>query len=173
MEVALLDKTSIRIKSKHTNFVVDPFEKLAKTPTDAVLILSGINADLSKVTDYRVVIKSPGEYEVGGIKISAIDMDGATVYGLTVDNVDVLLAKTSSITKISEKLKEYQIAIFNVDSEINQTVVTALEPKVVILYGEKAIDAAKALGKEDAQVLQKFSAAEDKLPEEMQVIVLS
>lgn len=173
MEVALLDKTSLRIKSKHTNFVVDPFEKLSKTSTDAVLLLSGINANLSKVTDYRVVIKSPGEYEVGGIKISAIDIDGSTVYALTVDNVDVLLAKTSSVTKVSEKLKEYQIAIFNVDSEINQTVVTALEPRVVILYGEKAAEAAKALSKGDAQVLQKFSASEDKLPEEMQVIVLS
>ncbi len=173
MEVALLDKTSLRIKSKHTNFVVDPFEKLPKTTTDAVLILSHDNVDLSRVTDYRVVIKSPGEYEVGGIKISAIGMDGSTIYGLTVDNVDILLAKTSSVTKVSEKLKEYQIAIFNVDSEINQTVVTALEPRVVILYGEKATDAAKALGKEDAQVLQKFSAAEDKLPEEMQVVVLS
>lgn len=172
MEVALLDKTSLRIKSKHTNFVVDPFEKLSKTPTDAVIILSGKNADLSRVTDYRVVIKSPGEYEVGGIKISAIDLDGSTVYVLTVDNVDILLAKTSSVTKVSEKLKEYQIAIFNVDSEINQTVVTALEPRVVILYGEKATEAAKALGKVDAQVLQKFSAAEDKLPEEMQVVLL-
>jgi len=172
MEVALLDKTSLRIKSKHTNFVVDPFEKLSKTSTDAVLILSGDSVNLSKVTDYRVVIKSPGEYEVGGIKISAIDIDGSTVYGLTVDNVDVLLAKTSSVAKVSEKLKEYQVAIFNVDSEINQTVVTALEPRVVILYGEKAADAAKALGKEDAQVLQKFSAAEDKLPEEMQVVLL-
>lgn len=173
MEVALLDKTSLRIKSKHTNFIVDPFEKLSKTPTDAVLILSGDNVNLSKVTDYRVVIKSPGEYEVGGIKISAIDMDGSIVYGLIVDNVNIILAKTSSITKVSEKLKEYQIAIFNVDSEINQTVVTALEPRVVILYGEKTIDAAKALGKEDAQVLQKFNVAEDKLPVEMQVIVLN
>lgn len=172
MEVALLDKTSLRIKSKHTNFVVDPLGKLSKTSTDAVLILSGDSVDLSKVMDYRVVIKSPGEYEVGGIKISAIDMDGSTVYGLTIDNVDILLAKTSSVTKVSEKLKEYQIAIFNVDSEINQTVVTALGSRVVILYGEKATDAAKALGKEDVQVLQKFSAAEDKLPEEMQVVLL-
>lgn len=173
MEVALLDKTSLRIKSKHTNLVVDPFEKLSKTPTDAVLILSKGSVDLSKVTDYRVIIKSAGEYEVGGIKVSAIDMEGSTVYGLTVDNIDVLLAKTSSVTKVSEKLKEYQIVIFNVDSEINQTVVTALEPRVVILYGEKANDAAKALGKEGAQVLQKFSAFEGKLPEEMQVVVLS
>jgi hypothetical protein len=173
MEVALLDKISLRIKSKHTNFIIDPVAQLAKTSTDGVIILSSGTTDLSKVTDYRVIVKSPGEYEIGGVKISGIDVEGTTVYGLTVDNVDVLLAKTSSVAKVSEKLKEYDIAIFNVDSEINQTVVTALEPRVVILYGEKAGDAAKALGKEDAERLQKFTAAKDKLPDEMQVIVLS
>ncbi len=172
MEVALLDNTALRIKSKHAIFIVDPSDKLPKTPTDGVIILSRDAVSLSKVTDYRVVVNSPGEYEIGGVKISGIDLDGVTVYGLTIDNVEVLLAKASSVTKVSEKLKEYDIAIFNVDSEINQTVVTALEPRVLILYGEKATDAAKALGKEDAEKLQKFAAAKDKLPEEMQVIVL-
>ncbi|MCL6096093.1 MAG: hypothetical protein M1444_00200 [Patescibacteria group bacterium] len=173
MEVVLLDKTSLRIKSKHTNFIVDPSGQLSKTPTDGVIILSGEAVDLSKVTDYRVVVKSPGEYEIGGVKISGIDVDGVTVYGLTIDNIDVLLAKASSVTKVSEKLKEYDIAIFNVDAEINQTVVTALEPRVVILYGEKANEATKALGKENAEKVQKFIATKDKLPEEMQVVVLS
>ncbi|MCL5435102.1 MAG: hypothetical protein M1405_01810 [Patescibacteria group bacterium] len=172
MEVVLLDETSLRIKSKHTNFVIDPFGQLPKTPTDGVIILSADVIDLSKVTDYRVVVKSPGEYEIGGVKISGIDVDGVTVYGLTIDNIDVLLAKASSVTKVSEKLKEYDIAIFNVDAEINQTVVTALEPRVVVLYGEKASEAAKALGKENAEKVQKFTAAKDKLPEEMQVILL-
>lgn len=173
MEVALLGKTSLKIKSKHTSFVVDPSDKLSKISVDGVIILSADAVDLSKVMDYRVVVKSPGEYEVGGVKISGIDVDGVTVYGLTVDNIDILLAKASSVTKVSEKLKEYDIAIFNVDSEINQTVVTALEPRVVILYGEKANEAAKILGKEGVEKLQKFAAAKDKLPEETQVIVLS
>jgi hypothetical protein len=173
MEVSLLDKTSLRIKSKHTSFIVDPFDKLPKTSTEAIIILSNDTIDLSKVTDYRIVVKSPGEYEVGGVKILGIDIDGVTVYGLTIDGLDALLAKTSSVTKISEKLKEYDIAIFNVDSEINQTVVTALEPRIVILYGEKAADAAKTMGKEVAEKVQKFVAAKDKLPEEMQVVILS
>jgi hypothetical protein len=172
MDVTLLDKTSLRIKSKYANFIVDPFESLSKISSDAVIVLSD-KTDLSRVTDYRVIIKAPGEYEVGGIKISGIDLEGTTVYGLTIDGIDVLLAKTSSISKISEKLKEYEIAIFNVDSEINQSVVTALEPRIVILYGEKAKEAAKAMGKESAEVLQKFSASDGKLPEEMQVVVLN
>lgn len=171
MEVALLEKTSLKIKSKNANFVVDPFSQLPKTSTDAVIVLEG-EADLSKVTDYRVVIKSSGEYEVGGIKISGINLENAVVYDLTIDNMSVLLAKTSSMAKVSDKIREYEVAIFNVDSEINQTVVTALEPRVVILYGEKALEAAKTLGKEEAGASQKYAVTQDKLPEEMQVVVL-
>lgn len=172
MDVTLLDKTSLKIKSKYANFIVDPFENLSKISSDAIIVLSD-KTDISRVIDYRVVIKAPGEYEVGGIKISGIDLEGSTVYGLTIDGIDVLLAKTSSISKISEKLKEYEIAILNVDSEINQSVVTALEPRIVVLYGEKAKESAKAMGKESVEVLQKFSAVEGKLPEEMQIVVLS
>lgn len=172
MEVALLDKTSLRIKSKSSNFVVDPFEKMTKTPADAIIVLSKDDLDFSRVSDYRVIIKSPGEYEVGGVKVSGIDIDGNTVYDLKVDNIAVILAKSSFLSKVSEKLKEYDVVICEVDSEINQGVITALEPRAVVLYGEKAEEAAKSLGKESTDVLQKYVVTEDKLPEEMQVIVL-
>ena len=172
MEVALLDKTSLRIKSKSSNFVVDPFEKMTKTPADAVIILAKDDVDFSRVLDFRVIIKSPGEYEVGGVKVSGIDLDGNTVYDLKIDNIGVLLAKSSSLSKVSEKLKEYEIVICQVDGEINQSVITALEPRVVVFYGEKAEEASKSLGNVSSQTLQKYSATEDKLPEEMQVIVL-
>ena len=172
MEVSLLDKTSLKLKSKSASFVVDPFEKLSKTQTDGVIILSKEGTDLAKVADYRVVISSPGEYEVGGVKVSGIDIEGNTVYDFKIDNIDVILARTSYLPKVSDKIKEYDIAIFNVDSEINQTVVTALEPRVVILYGENVAEAVKSLGFENVQNVQKYAVTQDKLPEEMQVIFL-
>ncbi len=171
MEVSLLDLKSLRIKSKRATFIVDPFEKLPKTPADAVLVLSD-DYSTAKVSDFRVVIKSPGDYEVGGVKVSGISLDGSTVFDLNVDGVDVLLAKTSSITKVTDKIDGAEVAIFNADTEINPAVVTALEPRVVVLYGEKAQESVKALGKDDAEKVQKFSAVEGKLPEEMQVILL-
>ena len=172
MEVALLEKTSLKIKSKSSNFVVDPFEKITKTAADAVIALTKDGLDFSKISDFRVIIKSPGEYEVGGIKVSGIDIDGNTVYDLKIDNVAVILAKSSSLSKVSEKLKEYDVVICQVDGEVNQGVITALEPRVVIFYGENAAEAAKSLGKESLAAMQKYSVTEDKLPEEMQVVVL-
>ncbi len=171
MEVTLLDSKSLRIKSKHTTFVVDPFDKLSKTSADAILALSG-DYSTEKVSDFRLVIKSPGDYEIGGVKVSGISLDGSTVFNLNVDGIDMLLAKTSSVTKVTDKIEEAEVAVFNADSEINPAVVTALEPRVVILYGEKAEEAAKALGKDTAERIQKFSAVEGKLPEEMQVVLL-
>jgi hypothetical protein len=172
MEVSLLDKTSLKFKSKSANLIVDPFDKLSKTQTDGVIILSSEGADLTKVTDYRVVIKSAGEYEVGGIKVTGISIEGNTVYDLRIDNVNVILSRTSFLNKISDKIKEYDVAIFNVDSEINQTVVTALEPSVVILYGDNTTEAVKSLGVGNVVSSQKYSVTEDKLPEEMQVVLL-
>lgn len=172
MEVLLLEKTSLRIKSKHANFVVDPIDKIQKTSADAVIILSE-NYDTSKITDFRVVVKSAGEYEVGGVKISGIALSDSIVYYLSPENISVFLAKASSLEKISaDKIGECQVAVINVDFALNQSVVTAMEPKTVILYGEKAEEAAKLLGKGDVESSQKYIIAQDKFPEEMQVILL-
>lgn len=171
MEVSLIESQSIKIKSKKANFVIDPFEKLPKTPADAVLVLSE-NYNTDKVSDFRLVIKSVGDYEVGGVKISGISLEGNIVYDLRADGVEVLLAKASSMTKVTDKIEDAQVAIINADAAVNPAVVTALEPRVVVLYGENSQEAAKALGKETAEKVSKFAAAEGKLPEEMQVVIL-
>ena len=171
MEVSLIESQSIKIKSKKAVFVIDPFEKLPKTPADAVLILSE-NFNTEKVVDFRLVIKSVGDYEVGGVKISGMNLEGNIVYDLRVDGVEVLLAKASSITKVTDKIEDAQVAVINADGPVNPAVVTALEPRVVVLYGEKVDEAAKALGKEEVEKVNKFAATEGKLPEEMQVVIL-
>jgi hypothetical protein len=48
-----------------------------------------------------------------------------------------------------------------------------MEPNMVILYGEKAKEIAKTLGKESASVSSKITLSEDKLPEEMDVMILA
>ncbi len=171
MEVSLLDASSIRIKSKRTTIVVDPQEKTPKTPADAILALSD-SYSIAKIPDFRVVIKAPGDYEVGGVKISGINPEGPTVFDMNVDGVELLLARTSSMTKVTDKIEEAQVAIFNADAEINPAVVTALEPRIVVLYGEKAEEAARALGKDTVEKVSRLSAVSGKLPEEMQVIIL-
>lgn len=171
MEITALDGGSLKIKSKKASLLVDPKVGMPKTSADGVVLLEG--GDPSRVTDSRVTVEKPGEYEVGGIKMSAIGVgkDGV-IYNLNVDNIIVLLAKTSSIEKISDTLSETQIAILNVDSDINESAITTLEARIVLLYGDKAKDILKVLGKQEISPSKKFIAANDKLPEETQIVWL-
>lgn len=169
MDISLLDKNTLRIKGKKATLVVDPKEKMAKTSSDAIIALDS-DFDPKNVTDYRIIINQPGEYEVGGVKMIALGNDNL-YYGLNVDNVQILLAKTSSLPKLPQEMNDPQVAVLNADSELNGSLVAAIEPKIVILYGEHAQTGAAALGSQDLPAVKKFSVTADKLPQDSQIIV--
>ena len=172
MDIYTLDKNSIKIHSKHANFIVDPTKLGTKVSCDAVILLNNNNIDLSKVADYRIVINGPGEYEIRGIKVSCIKADLGFIYSLMVDGFSVILGTSSEIPKIKDDTFLCQIAILNVDDDLNSTVVTKLEPKIVILYGDSKENAAKILGKGNIPPVKKVSLTKDKLPEEMEIVTL-
>ena len=113
------------------------------------------------------VIDGPGEYEVGGLKISAnSSLDSGIFYGLNVDSTQAILAKTSTIEKLQDMANEAQVAILNVDSLLNEAIIAQLEAKVIVLYGERASEGLKALGKQDLSPSKKITVAREKLPQE-------
>lgn len=172
MDINILGEKSLKIKTKKTTLAIDPLPSIQKFDADCV-ILADKNSDVNRINNYRIVIKGIGEYEVSGLKIYGIKDNGEEMYVLTSDNVSTLITKSSSLEKISaDKVGEYEIALIFVDGELNQSVVTAMEPRIVILYGPKAKEGAKILGKENASSSSKISLSEDKLPEEMDVLVL-
>ena len=170
--VSILSKDSIKIKGKNSSFVIDPVVQIQKVSADAVVFLKDIENEpaAERVTDYRVVIKGAGEYEVSGARILGTRSDGNFLYSLNIDNISVFAARTSGLSKAQET-GDYNILILNVDSDFKDTMVTGFSPNVVILFGEKSQEALKMLGKESAKS-QKFSISADKLPLEMQVIIL-
>ena len=173
MDVALLSKDSLKIKIKKTTLIVDPTKETPKTDADAILALSE-NADKSRVNEYRVLINGAGEYEVGGLKISAFTAVKDLIFSFSLENSEAILAKSSSLAEISsDKVKDYSIVIVNADSEINQSVITSMEPRIVVIYGDRAIEAAKILGKENFVKSSKININEDKLPEETEIYLLS
>ena len=88
----------------------------------------------------------------------------------------ILRGRNEVKDKVSKLKEEFsatcQIAILNVDSEFTQAVLTGLEPKVVVLYGDNKDAGAKILDKESISSLRKFSVSKDKLPEEREVVTL-
>lgn len=173
MEIALLENNTLKIKGKKATIIVDPKKGLPKQTADGILIFDKGNFDPTRIDENRVVIDEPGEYEVGGIKISGITNGKGIFYSLNVDDLDMVLAKTSTLSKFSDEITEPKVAIINVDSELDSASLAAIEPRVVVLYGEKAEAGIKALGKEGITRTKKFAQTPDKLPEEMQVIWLA
>jgi len=172
VDIQIFDKETLRVKIKKTAFAINPKSNVTKFDAEAILITDKI-FDSSRVNDFRVLIEGAGEYEISGLKVLGIKTDSDTIYGLVSDSINVLVAKSSSLEKMSaDKIGEYQIVIINADSDLNQSLITSIERKVVILYGEKKKEGAKLLGKENVQVSSKVSISEDKLPEELEVMLL-
>jgi hypothetical protein len=173
MDIQIFGLDSLKIKSKKTTLAIDPKSVVQKFEADAVVLLDK-NSDITRINDFRVVIDAAGEYEINGLKISGVTSDNDTIFTLISENVPTLVAKASSLEKFSaEKIGDYKIVIINADSDLDQGRVTAMEPNMVILYGEKAKELAKTLGKENADVSSKITVSEDKLPEEMGVMILA
>lgn len=172
MDISVLDYNSIKIHSKHATFVVDPSERGSKISCDAVIYLNNTSENLTKAVEYRTIIKGPGEYEINGVKFLGVKGNKGFVYSMTADGLSVVFGKTSDISKLKDDTYLSQIVILNVDEEINSSVLTKLEPKIVALYGENKEGAAKILGKDNLPLIKKYTVLKDKMPEEMEVVVL-
>lgn len=169
MDIQLLDKETLKVKSKHSTLVINPTSSMSKTEADATVFLSEKSPNY-KVEGARVSIKGPGEYEVGGIKVTGLRVEGENVFSFDVDGVKVLVGKVSAVAKIIDKIPEVEVVILDVDEQ-NDSLLTKIEPRVLIFYGEGKEDLLKKLGKTSSSV-SKYSTNLEKLPEEMEVINL-
>jgi len=172
VDISVVDNSSIKIRGKSASFIVDAPTSGPKLSADGVISLTSAAVNTSRISDSRIVISGPGEYEVNGIKISGIAIDGGIVYRLIVDEIEIVLGKLSELAKADLKISSCDIALLNADSDLKESVVTALEPRFVVMYGDKKKDLLKAMGKENVSPTSKFTITKDKLPEEMGVAVL-
>ena len=172
MDIAIFGKTSIKLKGKNVALIVDPSKVMPKTSADAIILLDGRgNIDTSRVTDSRIIIEGAGGYEIGGAKVSGTTTSKGTLYRIVIDEIVIIIGRAAE-TK-AEGFSACQVAILNTDSDFNESFVTALEPKIAVLYGDKKNDAAKTLGAENVSSVPKITATKDKLPEKMEVVVLN
>ena len=171
MDISTVGKNSIKLKGKEVTFIVDPSWEMPKISADAVVLLNGLeNIDVSRVTDSRITIQGAGGYEVGGAKISGLRTSKGIIYKFLIDGLIVIVGKTAESKE--DGFSACQIAVINTNGEINEPFVTALEPKVAVLYGDKKNDLAKELGAENINLIPKITITKDKLPEKMEIVVL-
>lgn len=168
MEIAIVGNDSIRIKGKNVILVADPKSK--SVPADITLSLKKGTMPM-KVLGVRLQISGPGEYEVGGVKITGVSTDSGIVFSGEVDGVRFVLGLASSIEKALSRLDETQVAIINVSGSLNPQVITGLGPNVGLLYGVGRDGALNELGKKELTPVSKYVVKKDVLSPEAEEIV--
>ncbi|MBI5123379.1 hypothetical protein HZA75_05990 [Candidatus Roizmanbacteria bacterium] len=168
MEITLLPKNGLRLKGKQTTLAIDPQDKA----TYGGVLLIEKSAD-QIINQEEVIISSTGEYEIGGIKMTGSRTEGGMLYSLSIDGVEVLVGKLDALEKMQHKLKEHNIVIVKCDVEGNASFITSLAENVVIFYGDKAKEIASSFGKENIKEMSKYSTTKDKLPADVETIVLA
>lgn len=169
MEVAILPQNALKLKSKQAVFFVNPTGKIADA--NALLFLS----PSSGANEEHVVIDSPGEYEIGGVKISGTKAGNESVFSLLLDGIDVMIGKLSAIEKIQHKIKEHSMVVVSADESASSDAafITGLATSMLVAFGSNGKAVIESLAKGDTQVINKVSVTKDKLPAEMQTILLA
>lgn len=169
MEISLVASNSLKIRSKQSLIMVN---NVGKGVVCQGVILFGKDMHSANLPENIPVISGPGEYEIGGIKITGIP-EVQTIYSMHIDGIDVLLTTTSALEKMHSKLKEHHIIILHEDDSLSSSSVMTLSPKVLLVYGEGSEQTVKTLSKEDVKRLSKYSTALEKLPQELEVVLLA
>lgn len=170
MDIQLISPDSILIKSKIFAIAV---ESTTKVIADVLFIMDpGVTTDTDKIENLRLVVRGPGEYEVGGVKMTAVTDGERLYYETRVEDMNVNVMESESIVKSSDKSKECDILILHAKGSVDDSHIAAMSPKVVVLYGPHSAEIAKTLGKDNVTPVAKHSLKKDKLPEEVEVVVL-
>lgn len=178
MEITTVSKNVIRCKGKTSASLIafsskDVDSITKSTEADVVIFLTGdvFVLENPKIQNYRLIISGAGEFEIGGIKISGYKTKEGYVYFMILDGFELFFGSAKA-SKDFDKKKEVQCAVFFADSEISDSFVTDLSASYLVLTGEKAGEIAKEFGKEAVTTTSKLIVGKDKLPEELETVVL-
>lgn len=205
-----------RIKGKQASVVIDPYDpnmmgyKLPKElSADVVLVThehpdhNNIDAVISPTGGKPMVFREPGEYEVAGAVVTAIDSfhdnSGGSergknlIFHIMMDGLNIVHLGDLGQSQLTEEqlaqIGEVDIlltpvgSIFTIDGKQAASITAQLEPRIIIpmhykLEGlkfdlESSETFLKEMGAEGVVAQPKLTISKDKLPEEPQVVVLS
>lgn len=173
MEIAMLSKDMFKIRSKHSLILVNPTGK--EIECQGIISLGEKDPSSLAIPQAQSVpvVDGPGEYEIGGIKITGFQDGNYTIYSMNIDNIDMLLATTTGLAKMHTKLQDHQVVVLRSDGPLDMSAVSALSPKALLVYGNDSQDIVKTLSQEDVKKMNKYVTTVDKLPQEFEIVLLS
>ncbi|HPD74381.1 MAG TPA: MBL fold metallo-hydrolase [bacterium] len=166
MEITYIGHSCFKIKDKTISLVIDPYNpkigyKLPKLSSDVVLVTHDHfdHNYIEGVSDYRLLVDGPGEYEVGGCFIygKSVDHDEkngeergkVTMYLITIDDFNILhlgdLGRELTQEEM-ERIPNVDVLMipvgnkYTIDEKAAVKVISALEPSYVIPMHYKTDD---------------------------------
>ena len=160
MDISFVNQSSFRLRGKLAMVIVD--QKSLRVE------------DRAGGAPYQ--IRGPGEYEVKGVGVIGLSAAGNTIYRIEIDGVSVLY-----LGGLTQPLTSDQVDLLDgVDVLIIPvgvpSVIKEIEPSIVIptQYDPHGLSAfLKEFGKDDVAPQPKLSVTRDKLPEQLEVVVLA
>ena len=192
MEITWYGNNLVKLNEKGLAILVtNPVGALPAGWKTEIAAISQPEETLVTRTGIRQVLQRPGEYEIGGVFITALSADAPIpnqparrlMFGFDFSGLSVIfpgpLEKAPTQSAL-EKLGTPHILLLNLDSGISPTkaaeLVRQLEPKLVVpLYSspEELKKFSKELGLEEPAALPVLKTAITGLPEETRLVVLA
>lgn len=132
MEISRLSESSIKIKTKTASLVIDPN---AKTDAEVVLCMVKGEADPTLVSNTRIVIDGPGDYEVMDIAITGQAYGEYTGYSID-DGSSRVLVVPSTVAEKEKDEEGYTALIVKAVLGFDLAKISSFAPEVCIVFGD-------------------------------------
>jgi len=199
MEITYIGHSCFKIKDKTITLVIDPYDpkigyKLPKLSCDALLTTHNHfdHNYIEGVSDYRLLIDGPGEYEIGGCFIYGKDVNHdeeeggergkVTMYLISLDGFNILHLGdlgTELSQEDMEKIPSVDVLMipvggkYTIDAEKAAKVISSLEPSYVIPMHYNTPDLKGVEGLSGVEEFLDEMGVEDGVKKDMDKLVLN
>lgn len=188
MEIRFLGNQTIYIKGRKESVLINPAEKTGSSKLNSrIIAFTNKDFDNLGLSTEKVILRGPGEYEIGGIEVQGINGgNGDTIYVFTVDGVTVGVfgeLKEALSDKKQEKISSLDTMLISIKKN------ESISDKLILDWAKKwganylipvgfdepnedlirFLDKADTEGKEGVEFLK---VEKDELPDGMEVVVL-
>jgi hypothetical protein len=167
MEITLLPD-GLKLKGKLATISINSTKDLSSY--QAFLSLSKL--DILPAGN-MLMIDGAGEYEISGVKITGVGSEQDIVYTLNIDSVIVTVGNLAALEKLHSKLPESHVLIVDAVADGNPSFVSAIATNAVVFTGMFGKTVGEKVAKTGLQSMNKFQVTADKLPTELQTILLA
>lgn len=169
MEISKLSGNSIKLKGKNVSLIVNPEKESPDFQGALFLRVGGTN---NPHFGEGIAIDGSGEYEIAGVKIKAIQKETDIIFTLDIEGITIIIGSLTALEKMQGKFQDLAIACVSVDTTTDPSFMSGFASNYILYFGEKCEELSQTYLKNEVERSSKLTTTKEKLPQEMQTILL-